>query len=138
MPCRVKLPALNCMPPIPKTRIRAMRDRLLAEITKNIDSVVLNGALHYMLWNTLNLSIEGVQGDSLAMNLDIEGVAVSTGSACAEGAIDPSHVLSAMGISREDAASSVRISLGRFTKDEDIEYVAKVFPTVVERIRSVR
>ncbi len=121
-----------------ESRIRAMRDKLLEELTENISGIKLNGVIDNMLWNTLNLSIVGVHGDSLAMNLDIEGVAVSTGSACSEGAIDPSHVLSAMGISREDAASSVRISLGRFTKDEDIDYVISVFPKVVERIRSVK
>ena len=119
-------------------RIRVMRDRLFNEISKNISGVKLNGDIEDMLWNTLNLRIEGVQGDSLAMNLDIEGISVSTGSACSEGAIDPSHVLSAMGISRQDAASSVRISLGRFTKDEDIDYVVSAFPKVVDRIRSVK
>ncbi len=118
--------------------IRALRDRLFNEISENISGVKLNGVIENMLWNTLNLSIEGTQGDSLAMNLDIEGVSVSTGSACSEGAIDPSHVLSAMGISRKDAASSVRISLGRFTTDEEIDYVISVFPKVVERIRSVK
>ena len=91
-----------------------------------------------MLWNTLNLSIEGVEGDSFAMNLDIEGIAVSTGSACSEGAIDPSHVLAAMGLSREEAASSVRVSLGRFTDKDDIDYVAQVFPKIVDRIRAVK
>ena len=91
-----------------------------------------------MLWNTLNLSIKGVEGESLSMNLDIEGVAVSTGSACSEGTVDPSHVVSAMGLSREDAASSVRISLGRFTQQEDIEYAASIFPKIVERIRGVK
>ena len=121
-----------------ESRIRALRDKLYGEISNSTQGVKLNGVIENMLWNTLNLSIEGVQGDSLAMNLDIEGVAVSTGSACSEGAIDPSHVLSAMGISREDAASSVRISLGRFTKEEDIDYVATVFPNVIERIRSVK
>lgn len=121
-----------------ESRIGEMRNKLLDGISNNISGVKLNGDLKNVLWNTLNLSIEGVQGDSLSMNLDIEGVAVSTGSACSEGAIDPSHVLSAMGISREDAGSSVRISLGRFTKEEDIDYVATVFPKVIERIRSVK
>ena len=121
-----------------ENRIGALRDNLFKDLTHSIGGVELNGSLENMLWNTLNLSIEDVAGDSLAMNLDIEGIAVSTGSACSEGAIDPSHVLAAMGLSRADAASSVRVSLGRFTKSEDIEYVAKVFPLVVERIRSVK
>lgn len=121
-----------------ESRISELRDKLLHFVFENIDGTRLNGSLDKMLWNTLNLSIEGVQGDSLAMNLDIEGIAVSTGSACSEGAIDPSHVLAAMGLSRKDAATSVRISLGRFTTTEDIDYVASVFPDVVDRIRSVK
>ncbi len=121
-----------------ESRIRVLRDKLLSRITQDIDGIKLNGSIEKMLWNTLNLSIEGVQGESLAMNLDVEGVAVSTGSACSEGTVDPSHVLSAMGLSREDAASSVRISLGRFTEREEIDYVASIFPGIVERIRGVK
>jgi cysteine desulfurase len=119
-------------------RIIELRDQLLSRITQDIDGIKLNGLPENTLWNTLNLSIEGVQGESLAMNLDIEGVAVSTGSACSEGTIDPSHVLSAMGLSKDEAASSVRISLGRFTDEEDIDYVASIFPKIVERIRAVK
>ncbi|HEX3035948.1 MAG TPA: aminotransferase class V-fold PLP-dependent enzyme, partial [Thermodesulfobacteriota bacterium] len=89
------------------------------------------------LSNTLNLSFEGVQGDSLAMSLDLEGIAVSTGSACSEGRVDPSHVLLAMGLLRESADSSVRFSLGRFTEREDISRVLEVLPGTVERIRGV-
>lgn len=119
-------------------RIRSIRDKLLEDIFKSIKGTKLHGSLDKMLWNTLNLSIEGVEGDSFAMNLDIEGIAVSTGSACSEGAIDPSHVLAAMGLSREEAASSVRVSLGRFTDKDDIDYVAQVFPKIVDRIRAVK
>jgi len=116
-------------------KIRNLRDALLQSLKQNITDIKLNGSIENMLGNTLNLSILGAQGESLAMNLDIEGVAVSTGSACSEGAVDPSHVLSAMGLSREAAASSIRISLGRFTEKEDIDYAASIFPKVVERIR---
>lgn len=121
-----------------ESRIIKLRDQLFQNITQDIEGVKLNGILERQLWNTLNLSIEGVQGESLAMNLDVEGVAVSTGSACSEGTVDPSHVLSAMDLSREDAASSVRISLGRFTDKEEIDYVASIFPKIVERIRSIK
>lgn len=119
-------------------RLEDLRDKLYSSLQEQITDIRLNGPLDNMLWNTLNLTISGVQGESVAMNLDIEGVAVSTGSACSEGAVDPSHVLSAMGLSRQDAASSVRLSLGRFTDEEDIKYVSSVIPKVVERIRSVR
>lgn len=124
--------------PTDQNKIRVLRDELLKSLEKDIDNMKLNGSLENMLGNTINLSILGAEGESLAMNLDIEGVAVSTGSACSEGAVDPSHVLSAMGLSRQQAASSIRISLGRFTEKEDIDYVSSVFPKVVERIRGVK
>ncbi len=119
-------------------KIRNLRDGLLQSLKQNINDIKLNGSIENMLGNTFNLSILGAVGESLTMNLDIEGVAVSTGSACSEGAVDPSHVLSAMGLSREEAASSVRISLGRFTEQEDIDYAASIFPRVVDRIRQVK
>lgn len=121
-----------------ESRIIELRDQLFQSITQDIEGVKLNGILERQLWNTLNLSIEGVEGESLSMNLDIEGVAVSTGSACSEGTVDPSHVLSAMGLSKVEAASSVRISLGRFTEKEEIDYIASIFPMIVERIRGVK
>ncbi len=121
-----------------ESRIIELRDQLFQSITQDIEGVKLNGILERQLWNTLNLSIEGVEGESLSMNLDIEGVAVSTGSACSEGTVDPSHVLSAMGLSKREAASSVRISLGRFTEKEEIDYIASIFPMIVERIRGVK
>lgn len=118
-------------------RISALRDKLLESLMKNIENVSLNGSIENTLWNTLNLSISGAMGESLSMNLDVEGVAVSTGSACSEGAVDPSHVLTAMGLSRQQAASSIRISMGRFTEDEDVSYLVGSLPEVVDRIRSV-
>jgi cysteine desulfurase len=121
-----------------QVKIRNLRDGLLQSLKQNIKDIKLNGSIENMLGNTLNLSILGAVGESLTMNLDIEGVAVSTGSACSEGAVDPSHVLSAMGLSRQEAASSIRISLGRFTDQEDIDYAASVFPKVVDRIRQVK
>lgn len=119
-------------------RVKELRDQLYSSILEHVAQVKLNGSLDNMLWNTLNLSISGAEGESLAMNLDIEGIAVSTGSACSEGAVDPSHVLSAMGIDRQEAASSIRISLGRFTTTEDINYAISIFPKVIERIRQVK
>src|SRR3990172_8059021 len=98
----------------------------------------LNGHPEKRLSNTLNLSFEGVEGESLVMNLDIEGIAVSTGSACSEGNVEPSHVLLAMGLSKEQAVSSLRFSLGRFTRKEDIDRVLEVLPGVVERVREIR
>ena len=78
-----------------------------------------------------------MEGESLVMNLDLEGIAVSTGSACSEGNVEPSHVLLAMGLSKELAVSSLRFSLGRFTEKEDINRVLEVLPRIVERIRGI-
>jgi cysteine desulfurase len=116
-------------------RIKPLRNRLWERLSSEIDGMKLNGDIDKTLWNTLNVFIDGVSADSLSMALDLEGVAVSTGSACSEGKVDPSHVLTAMGLSRADASSSVRLSLGRFTTAEEINAVAEIVPAAVERIR---
>jgi cysteine desulfurase len=120
-----------------ESRLRDLRDELHEGILERIRGVKLNGHPERRLSNTLNLSFEGVEGDSLVMNLDIEGIAVSTGSACSEGNVEPSHVLLAMGLPREIAVSSLRFSLGRFTEREDIDRVIDALPRIVERIRKV-
>lgn len=120
-----------------EVRIRELRDWLHKGITERISGLKLNGHPEKRLSNTLNMSFEGVEGESLVMNLDLEGIAVSTGSACSEGNVEPSHVLLAMGLSKEQAVSSLRFSLGRFTRKEDIDRVLEVLPGVVERIREV-
>ncbi|KRT65012.1 MAG: cysteine desulfurase NifS, cysteine desulfurase [Candidatus Dadabacteria bacterium CSP1-2] len=118
-------------------RIKELRDELYEGISERISGLKLNGHPEKRLSNTLNLSFEGVEGESLVMNLDIEGIAVSTGSACSEGNVEPSHVLLAMGLSKEQAVSSLRFSLGRFTEKEDINRVTQVIPGIVERIREI-
>jgi len=118
-------------------RIKDLRDELYEGISERISGFKLNGHHEKRLSNTLNLSFEGVEGESLVMNLDLEGIAVSTGSACSEGNVEPSHVLLAMGLSKEQAVSSVRFSLGRFTEKEDINRVIDVLPGIVERIREI-
>ena len=120
-----------------RERIKPLRDMLLKGISKEIPDVQYHGDPGGTLWNTLNVSFGGVRGESLAMNLDLEGIAVSTGSACSEGKVDPSHVLRAMGVSKEEAAFSVRFSLGRFTEKEDVDVVMEKLPGIVSRIRSV-
>ncbi len=117
--------------------IKELRDKLYEGIFKRISGVELNGHAEKRLSNTLNLSFEGVEGESLVMSLDIEGIAVSTGSACSEGNVEPSHVLIAMGLSEELAVSSLRFSLGRFTEKGDIDRVVEVLPGIVGRIREV-
>ena len=118
-------------------RLTQLRDKLHNEIIVNIEGVYLNGHIENRLSNTLNLSFDDTEGESLVMNLDLEGVAVSTGSACSEGNVDPSHVLLAMGLTIEQAVSSLRFSFGRFSKQSEIDLVLEKLPSIVERIRNV-
>jgi cysteine desulfurase len=118
-------------------RVRVLRDELWESLSRGIGDIKLNGRMDMLLPNTLNVFIKGVSGDALAMALDIEGIAVSTGSACSEGKVDPSHALMAMGLSREEASSSVRFSLGRFTGKDDILTAARTATAAVERIRGL-
>jgi len=119
-------------------RIKDFRDGLHKRITEKINGVKLNGHTEKRISNTLNLSFEDVEGESLVMNLDLEGISVSTGSACSEGNVDPSHVLLAMGLSKKQALSSLRFSFGRFSEKGDVDRVMEVLPKIVERIRDIR
>lgn len=119
-------------------RVLGLRNRLWDALKHNTEGLILNGSPENTLWNTLNFSVDGITGDSLSMSLDMAGVAVSTGSACSEGATDPSHVLTAMGRSKAEAASSIRISLGRYTEEDDIEYVSILMPKLINKIRNAR
>lgn len=121
-----------------RERVGRLRDELYARILSGTGGVTLNGPPDTIVRNTLNLSFEGVNGGSLAMALDLEGIAVSTGSACSEGNVDPSHVLLAMGRTRQEAHSSVRFSLGRFTTREEIEYAASAVVAAVNRMRKLK
>lgn len=119
-------------------RLSGLRNDLLEDLSRNIEGLEINGDITKSVCNTLNFSLNGIHGESLVMNLDIEGVAASTGSACSEGNVDPSHVLLAMGQSREKAVSSLRISLGRFTTEQEIETIKKILPGIADRIRKIR
>jgi len=121
-----------------RERVGRLRDELYARIFSGAGGVTLNGPPDTIVRNTLNLSFSGVNGGSLAMALDLEGIAVSTGSACSEGNVDPSHVLLAMGRTRQEAHSSVRFSLGRFTTQEEIEYAASAVVAAVNRMRKLK
>lgn len=114
-----------------------LRDRLQRGIMERIDHVRLNGHPTKRLPTTLNLSFEFVEGESLLLNLDMNGVAASSGSACTSGSLEPSHVLMAMGIPHEIAHGSLRFSLGRDNTVEDIDYVLEILPPIVERMRAM-
>lgn len=118
-------------------RLTALRDRLIEGILERIDAVRLNGHATRRLPNNVNLSIEFVEGESMLLNLDLAGVAASTGSACSSSALEPSHVLLALGLSPEIAHGSLRFTLGRGTNEEDINYVLEILPKIVTRLRSI-
>lgn len=117
-------------------RIGALRDRLEAGLCERVAGLRINGAAAPRLPTISNLSVPGADPEMLLMALDLEGIAASSGSACSSGAVEPSHVLLAMGLPAELAGPSVRFSLGRDTTAEDIDRVLEVFPRVVERVRT--
>ena len=118
-------------------RITKLRDSLYEGIIDKLDHVKLNGHPVKRIPNTLNLSFEFIEGESLLINLDMEGVAVSSGSACTSGSLKPSPVLMAMAVPSEIAQGSIRFSLGLDNTEEDIEYVIGVLPEIVNRLRSM-
>jgi cysteine desulfurase len=119
-------------------RMRTLRDRLEQGLREKLADVELNGHPSQRLPGTLNLSFSGCQGETLLMALDLAGVSVSTGSACASGSTEPSHVLAAMGLSPERIAGSIRFSLGWATTAEEIEEALRRIPPVVERVRAAK
>ncbi|PIV46878.1 cysteine desulfurase NifS [bacterium (Candidatus Gribaldobacteria) CG02_land_8_20_14_3_00_41_15] len=117
--------------------IKKLRDKLLDGILKNIPKTSLNGSADNRLPNNVNISFSGVEGESILMALDQKGVCVSTGSACASGSLQPSHVLMALGLSHQQAHGSIRFSLGKYTTKEEIDYVLKVLPDIIKRLRAI-
>lgn len=118
-------------------REAALRDRLESGLRERISHVHLNGHPINRLPNTLNLSFEFVEAEALILDLDRQGVAVSSGSACTSGSQEPSHVLLAMGIPHEVCRGSLRFSLGRGTTEEEIDHVLDILPGIVERVRAM-
>lgn len=118
-------------------RLRALSESLWSGLAARIDRIRRNGHPDYRTPNTLNISFYAAEGESVILSLDLEGVAVSSGSACTSGSEEPSHVLLALGLEPRLAQSSVRFSLGRGTSAEDLDYVLEVLPPIVERLRSV-
>lgn len=127
-----------CHSEMPKEnkRLTKLRNKLIKGLLKTRDSN-LNGHPENRLCNNVNIWFSYVEGESLVMQLDLEGVAVSTGSACSSLKLEPSHVLLAIGLKPQEAHGSLRISLGRFTKEEDINYLLKVLPKIVKKIREI-
>ena len=117
---------------------QTLRDQLWETLSSRLDGVHLNGHPEHRISNTLNVSFEGVEGEALLLNLDLAGIACSSGSACASGSLEPSHVLTAMGIPADLAQASVRFSLGRENTAEQIDRAAEEIVRVVSRLRSMQ
>ena len=118
-------------------RLKTLRDRLENAVVKKIDDVIINGHPEKRLAGTLNICIKYVEGESMLLHLDNEGIAATSGSACTSGSLDPSHVLLALGIPPEVAHGSIRFSLGRDNTDEDIDHVIEVLPPIVKKLRAM-
>ena len=114
-----------------------LRDQLIKGLQEKIGHIRLNGHPLRRLPNNINVSIDFVEGESVLLNLDLEGICASTGSACSSSALEPSHVLLAIGLPPEQAHSSLRLTLGKWTSEEDISRVLEVLPRVVARLRAM-
>ena len=118
-------------------RISALRNDFIEKVLKEIPYVYLNGGMEHRLPNNANLSFEYIEGESILINLDLAGIAVSSGSACSSGSLEPSHVILALGVKEELAHSSIRFSLGKDTTQEEMDYTFDVLKASVERLRQM-
>ena len=123
--------------PEEEERMLHLKQTLRRGIEERIDDIYFNGHPTDALASTLNVSFTGVEGEAILLYLDLEGIAVSTGSACASGSLDPSHVLLATGVDAELAHGSIRFSMGRESSIQVVEYVLDVLPPIIQRIRNM-
>ncbi|MCL2230265.1 MAG: cysteine desulfurase [Treponema sp.] len=117
--------------------ITPLRDKLRRGIEENIPHVKINGHPKDMLPNTLNVSFPGAEGEAILLSMDMKGIEASTGSACASGSLEPSHVLMAIGVGPELAHGSIRFSLGWGITEDDIDYIIETLPPVIARLRAM-
>ncbi len=117
-------------------RVSAMRDRLIKELSK-IPRSFVNGDTEKRLPNNVNMCFEGIEGESLLLMLDMNGIAASSGSACTSGSLDPSHVLLAIGLPHEVAHGSLRLTLSEYTTDEEVQHIIDTVPGVVSQLRDM-
>ena len=118
-------------------RLAALRDRLETGVLRDVTGTAVNGARDARVPNTTNISFDRVEAESLLIALDLEGIAVSTGSACSSGTLEPSHVLRAMGLSPHRTQNSLRFSLGMFSTEQEVDRVVEVLPRLVEKLRGL-
>ncbi|HTC93593.1 MAG TPA: cysteine desulfurase family protein [Terriglobales bacterium] len=119
------------------TRLGALRDRLQQEILSAVDETGVNGEGAPRVPTTTNIHFDHIEGEALIIALDLKGLAVSTGAACSSGALEPSHVLMAMGLAPERARASLRFSLGKLNTAEDVEFALSIIPSTVARLREL-
>ena len=113
------------------------RDRIIKTVLENIEDSYLNGHPTKRLPNNVNLGIRFIEGESIVLDLDSEGIATSTGSACSSKSLDPSHVLLAIGLKPQEAQGSLRVTVGRFTTVDDVDYFLEKLPPIIERLRKM-
>ncbi len=118
-------------------RLTALRDKVIAGVLSSLENTQVTAPANPRLPHIASLLINGVEGEAMLLQLDNKGIAVSTGSACSSGSLEPSHVLLSIGCPPEIAHGSLRISLGRFTSESHIDFFLEVFPPIVERLRSM-
>lgn len=118
-------------------RIRALRDRLEQGLLQRVPNSWVNCAHAPRVPNTSNITFPFIEGEAMVIALDLKGIACSTGAACSSGAVEPSHVLMALGLAPEDARATLRLSLGRQTTDAEIDYALEILPAVIDRLRKL-
>jgi len=118
-------------------RLSALRDRLESGLLARIPFARVNGSLAHRTPNTTNITLPFVEGESMVIALDLKGIACSTGAACSSGAMEPSHVLTAIGLSPEDARATLRLSLGHQTTGEEIDFALHTIRAVIDRLRQM-
>jgi cysteine desulfurase len=118
-------------------RVSTLRDKLERGLLERIPQIRMNGALAPRTPNTTNVMFAGIEGEALVIALDLKGLACSVGAACSSGAVEPSHVLTAIGLSQEQAKSSLRFSLGRHTTESEIDFALEAIPNAVAQLRAL-
>ena len=116
---------------------RALRNKLRDGLLAKIPDIKINGHPEKVLPNTIDISFPGAEGEAILLHLDLLGVSVSTGSACASGSLEPSHVLLATGLGPELAHGSIRFSFGLYSEESDVDYILEKFPPVIENLRKM-
>jgi cysteine desulfurase len=118
-------------------QLARLRDKLIKGLAEKIDHIRLSGHPTRRLPNNVSVSVDFVEGESMLLNLDLEGICASTGSACSSASLEPSHVLLALGLSPEQAHCSLRFTLGRDNSEADVERVLEVLPAIVAKLRTM-